>query len=184
MNEVSHALLRDIEVKDRRFRFVQTLFFFLVAAMLGVLLLASYKQQANTQRVIEGQTKTLNTLTHVAKQRTDQINDLQKHIDCVVALFQQPNRASLRISDLENCSLEQLQASSASGGSAGNTKSGSVNGTTLSPQPAKPVVPVQQPTAPTTPQPNPIGNGGHTPDIMRILGIPVCVPFTGLCVKN
>ena len=120
---LTHDLLHDIEIKDRRFRYTQTLFFFLVSAMLAILLIASYRQQADSKNVISGQSKTLSALSSNSTKQTQQINDLQKHIDCIVALFQQPSRANLVITDIENCSLAQLQASSASGGSAGSTKS-------------------------------------------------------------
>lgn len=112
----TQALIQDIERKDRRFRVAQAVFFVLIAGLLTVLLVGNYRQGDQNQKVIAGQTKTLKTLTASAKQRTEQIGDLQKHIDCIVALFQEPNRASLIITDIENCSLQQLQASSFAAG--------------------------------------------------------------------
>jgi len=175
---LTHDLLSDIEIKDRRFRFTQTLFFFLVALMLVVLLVASYQQQVGVKKVTTGQTKTLAALTTEGKSQTDKINDLQKHIDCVVALFQQPDRSSLVISDIENCSLKQLQDSadnsktSAAAPSQPSTSNSSSVATTT---------PVTAPTSPST------GSGGSNPiqqpDPLTILGLPVCVPFTGLCVR-
>lgn len=181
MNEVSHHLLEEIDRKDRRFRFFQSLFFFLVAIMLGFLLYASLQQSQSNQQVIENQAANLKALNEAAQKRSVQINDLQKHIDCVVALFQQPNRATLRISDLENCSLEQLQqSSSASGGSTGSTKSGSVN------VPPSSNSQTQQGSAPVLSAPTPIQGEPVTPQAPNtpdFLNTKLCLPFLQQCAS-
>lgn len=100
LHGVTQELLKDIERKDRRFRFTQTLFFVLLIGLVGTVLIVLYQNQNNT----------LEKLNHNAEQRSKQIRSLQEHIDCVVALLQHTNRQQLYISDIENCDIKQQKS--------------------------------------------------------------------------
>lgn len=71
-------------------------------------------------------TKGLSTqLASSAKQRTNQINDLSHHIDCIIDLFGTQNRTDYYITNPQTCHISQVpKTTSASGGSTGSTKSG------------------------------------------------------------
>jgi len=124
----THELLRRIEVKDRKFRVAQAIFSAAMITALIILLAATYRLQNENNNLLKAQSATLAQ----AKATTDQLKandkhnaqslqDLQNHIDCIVNLFTQPNRASLVITDITSCQL--TATSSSSGGATGSTKS-------------------------------------------------------------
>jgi hypothetical protein len=112
-------IIKDIEVKDRRFRIALTLLSLLLFLGVLLLLVLSYQQSVNNQKLIAtanqtltNQSKVLSQLQAVSRARTDQITELQQHIDCIVALFGAPNRSSLVISDIEQCKLSNSNSTS------------------------------------------------------------------------
>jgi hypothetical protein len=118
-HKTTRDLISEIERKDRRFKFASVVFGAICTAGMAVLLivgvytLAGVNQQLGSQKVLlESQNKILSTISASSKQRTRQINDLQDHINCIVSLFQQPNRSQLTITDLENCQLTNPNAAS------------------------------------------------------------------------
>lgn len=124
-------LLREIERKDALFRLLQTMFGVVLFGLILLLLFQSYAVQSenhqllqNQQKMVENGVSTINAIkASQEKSEADnkaRLTDLQHHIDCIVSLFQQPNRASLSITDITTCQL----SSSALGGSTGSTKSG------------------------------------------------------------
>lgn len=143
----THELLRRIETKDSKFRIAQAVFFVLViGALITILTLVYNIQNANhdllkTQsKSLDSQEQIINQLNDNGKANTKQLDSLQQHIDCITALFQQPNRAQLTLTDITTC-----QFTSNGGTSTGSTPSG----TTSNPKPSSPST-----TTPTpTPQP-------------------------------
>lgn len=183
MNDITHDLLVDIERKDRRFRYTQGLFFFLVAIMLAFLLIFSIMQQLANEKLLSNQTQTIHKLSDSTDQQAREINDLQKHIDCIVELLRQPNRSTIVITDIQNCKITQFtipQSTPVNNGPqasmtpvAPTKNQSSTQPTPVSSKPAQPSTPVNH--VPTTPQP--------APQPLRILGIPVCVPLTKICAN-
>lgn len=45
-------------------------------------------------------------LSKNAATRTDQINGIDRHLDCIVAFFAQPDRANKSITDIDTCELQ------------------------------------------------------------------------------
>lgn len=122
-----HELLERVESRNRLFKLASGVFGAVLVAGLTLLLViglstlqAVDKQLASQKNLLDSQQKILSQIQSLGKQQTTQINDLQSHIDCIVALFQQPNRASLTITDLETC---KLTPSSSLGGTTAVTKS-------------------------------------------------------------
>lgn len=125
----THQLLRQIERKDALFRRTLATFLGSILIALCLLLLFIYHIQSINHQLLQNQDRLLaqnTTLTEQLKHDVSGLNnntnmrliDLQNHIDCIVSLFQQPNRTNLVISDIQNCNL-----SSTPGGSASSTKS-------------------------------------------------------------
>lgn len=109
-----------------------------------------------------------------ADSRQKQLNDLQNHIDCIVALFQRPNHDQLVISDIENCDINSLRTSQ-------------TNETTKTSLPSKSTtstMPVQQSSPSPTPKHHANGGSSAAPRHLQLLGIPVCLPFTSICVDR
>lgn len=75
----------------------------------------------STKNIAAEQTKTLQTLVDVSKQRTTQIADLQQHLDCLFKLATTPHTTTSppTVLSLNTCQL----SAGASGGSTGATKS-------------------------------------------------------------
>ena len=90
---------------------VQIGIFIIVMTFSGILLLQAY----SISQVIQGNNQNyqiiqqLNDLTaRLVKNgitRTDQINGIDKHLDCVAAFLSQPYRINTSISDIEKCQL-------------------------------------------------------------------------------
>lgn len=66
----------------------------------------SLRRQITQQQQIINQTSNITKqLQSNSAQRTQQIQTLTDHIDCIVTLFGQPNRQELKISDIQNCKI-------------------------------------------------------------------------------
>lgn len=66
---------------------------------LNAITLAQFKTQlANQQKITE-------QIEHSGDERSSQLQTLNNHIDCVVALLSQPNRSTVRVQDIQNCKL-------------------------------------------------------------------------------
>src|SRR5882762_771350 len=124
---------------------------FTVIAITGVLILFINQQRNNTTQlqqltnITKQQKTTIDNLAANSKQSTMQIQDLQKHIDCIVELFQQPNRANLILGDLTNCQIN-------SAGQVSTSTSPKVTGVASpQPQPNFIVQPVIQPSLSSPP---------------------------------
>lgn len=77
-----------------------------VISVLGINQLNNFGNQTKaSNRIIQNQQKTLSALARNSKIRTQQIHELQTHIDCIVELFTQPNRANLTITDINDCKI-------------------------------------------------------------------------------
>jgi hypothetical protein len=118
----------------------------------------------------------------------------EKELRCLASFFSQPNRQNIRISNLETCEIihtdtgktEQLPLSptpvttpSSPAVPSSDTKQNSTttNKPTQANTPQTPASQTNSAPSQTTPQ------VPSTPDPMKILGIPVCVPFTKVCVR-
>src|SRR6266567_4515312 len=108
----THELLRQIETRDNRFRAALAIFVLLILLGLVALLVNGYRLQSDNHKLIETQ----NSLTVQQQKQTNELerannmklNDLQNHIDCIVALFATPNRTSFFISDITNCKINAV----------------------------------------------------------------------------
>lgn len=165
----TQEILATLHAKDRRFKAFSVVFFMAVAVGLVALLLIGLNtlqgvnnQLHSQQKLLSQQAKTLSAVSAAAKQRSVQINDLQNHIDCIVELFQQPNRASLTITNLQGCELTGSGGVKAGGtnsdgttqkvGTAPSNNTGSATSTpqSSSQSTAPTSVPAQTPQTPQT----------------------------------
>lgn len=120
-----HELVERVENRNRRFKLASVVFGAVLTAGLAVLLVIGLitlqgvnNQLAQQKKLLTSQQQILSQIQKSSNQRTQQLADLQQHIDCIVALFQQPDRSELTISDLENCKINRDNTSSYNGASA------------------------------------------------------------------
>lgn len=66
---------------------------------LNTLALTQLKTELSNQQKITEQ------IEHSGDERSSQLQTLNNHIDCVVALLSQPNRSTVRVQDIQNCKL-------------------------------------------------------------------------------
>jgi hypothetical protein len=117
---------------------------------------AKLQQQIEGQQAIitqiKGVTDQINTSS---KQRTEQIDQLNKHLDCVVTFFTQKDRTQKAINDIETCTVKNTSTGSISGpkASSSGTTSTPAQKSSNTPAPRKISTPTQdvvkKPTEPT-----------------------------------
>lgn len=180
-------LISQIEHKDRRFRLAQTIF--MISTLLALVIVIS-AQQRTLDGVKDQLAQAKSTAETQAKQSDEQRDKIIRRLDCMVVFFTQADRTNLTIENIEKCSLNRdenidqffKQPESSPAENPPNLTPGS------SPTPG----PTAQPNQPQTINPN---SPGLTPFIpqqpvptpdpppFEVLGIPACIPFTGVCVR-
>jgi cell division protein FtsB len=105
-------LIGKIERKDQRFRVFQSITMAILGAGIIALLFLNYSIQSYNHRLLANGVQTLSQEQQIIDQQKKtidvlsmKITDLGNHIDCIVDLFGQPNRASLTIKDISSCQI-------------------------------------------------------------------------------
>lgn len=142
-----------------------TIGFFIIAAALGTILFLQTMAVSKLQEQVEGQQQIIaqvkdiaNQLNENSKERTAQINGIDRHLDCIVAFFAEPDRANRRISDIETCQTQNVNTGqqsvpkTSSPSTAPGTNTGSSQQTNNAANPQPPTGNPQGP--PETPQPS------------------------------
>ena len=100
----TNELIAQIEKKDRRFRFFQTLF--MVLTMLALVLVISAQQ-----RTLDGVQSQLAQQKEIAakadKSSKDQLTTILRRFDCLTVFFSQTNRTNLSIENIDQCTLNR-----------------------------------------------------------------------------
>lgn len=175
----TQELISRIESKDRKFRTAQALFMaMLLATLIGII----FVQFRTLDTVHQQLTTSKATAAEATRQGDDQRKTIIRRLDCMTAFFSQPDRQNLTIKDVDKCSIsaggsaEQFFAP-ANGTSTQQNTDGSTTTTTTS-TPGNPGA-----TNPTPPAPSATPTPAPQPEPLKVLGVPVCVPFTGACVR-
>lgn len=187
MDQTSLELLQTIQHRDRRFRLAQTVFMSIVALVLCGVLVALYTQnqslrdQANdrsekTRQLLAAQERTIS-------EQKKEIETTNRYIQCIAQFFATTDRATRFLTDLDACSIQQ--------------NGQQVGGVNLTPTQQQQAPAITNNTTNNTTNNNPGnssgsgGNGGgdgndgnNQRDPVRVLGIPVCVPLTNVCVRS
>lgn len=180
-------LIGQIELKDRRFRLAQAVF--MLATLLALIAVIS-AQQRTLDGVKQQLTEQKNIATAADKRSSDQQQTILRRLDCMTVFFSQTDRTNLTIKNIDKCTLDRagdLQKffTQDASGTPTTTKTQQPSDLPQAGSPATTPQPVQinpnspgltpiGPTVPPTPDPDPI----------RILGIPVCLPFTNVCARH
>lgn len=186
MDKTSLELLQTIQHRDRRFRLAQTIFMSIVALVLCGVLIALYAQNQslsaqandrakNVQKLLDAQERT------IAAQK-EEIETTNRYIQCIAQFFATTDRANRFLTDLDACNIQQNgqrvggvnltptqeQAPAITNNTTNNTTNnnrGSSSGSSGSGGDGN--------------------NGGNAQsDPVKVLGIPVCVPLTNVCVRS
>lgn len=181
-HSTTQELIENIEKKDRRFRTAQAIFMTILFSVLVGIIFFQYRTLQSVQNNLTQQKTIVDTIKKSNQSSLDTIN---RHLDCIVVYFGQQNRQNLTIQDINKCTLQSSngaqtffsQPQSSQGLTPSNTATPTTPSTPSSTQSVTPA-PTTSPTG--TPQPTPT----PTPQPpITVLGIPICVPFTGVCVR-
>ena len=172
------ALLSKIERRDRQYRIA--LLIFMLSTALAISVLAGFQIKTNAKvnrqlvlanQQLKKQGEILSAVKASGDERTKQLEQVNQHVDCIAAFFNQRNRTNATITDLDQCSIEHF---SGTAGMAAKAKAAPKAGSSSNPQ-ATPSNTQQQ-------QNNQQDNQQEKPAV-EILGLPICVPFTTRCVR-
>lgn len=147
--------------------------------ILNAATLSKMKEQISALQQV---TRSVQENSKVTKQQIDTVN---RHLDCVTVFFTRQNRANLSIADINNCTLstgEVIVTPTASNSSSttptpptsranNNTNSTEASNQNLTQTP----IPTPNPPLASEPQPTATAN---------ILGLPICISLQGNCLKN
>lgn len=144
----NQEVLDDLTKKDKRFRVARMFFFVVLAAsVIGIVVIQAY-----TLGTVKEQLRTANATADAAKRTTNQVktssDTVNRHLDCIVAFFQRPDRASITIEDINKCTLskqgditQSFPQPPSSGGDASNASgNGQGSANRIVAVPAKPSV--------------------------------------------
>lgn len=97
--------------------------------------------------------------------RTDQINSLNRHLDCIVTFFSNPDRSQTAIADIDTCTLQDIKTGTTTTTNPISTPSSATKPSTSSPSTQGIVIPIQNYTTPNSGGSTSIGStGGSTGD--------------------
>lgn len=200
MNEqiTTQTLISDIEFKNRRFRVAQTVFvFFLVIGFILLILIQQRTLNTSQKTLLAVQSQLDQQKTIVAdikKDNTEQLNRLNRHLDCIVVFFGSDDRANSSIEDVNKCTINTtegpVQFFSTSQGLRTDTPVQSVNqsptqkvAVSSTPSPSPTPTPVQSSSNPGPIAQNPQQAGSLTTPL-NIIGIPICLPIVQICLEK
>ena len=175
----TQELIGKIERKDKRFRFFQALF--MVATFVALIFIIAAQQRTldNVQTQVQ---KEAEVAEKAREQRTEQLAEITRRLDCMVVFFSQPNRDNLTIENVDNCVLNKNDDLNKFFQNDKNNSSenppnlpNSAPTVTQENDEAQP----QKEEEPTTVEPKPPVKL-ETP----IIDIPLCVPFLDVCARQ
>jgi hypothetical protein len=184
-HERTQELIHKIESKDRRFRTAQSVF--MIALM--ITLIAVIAIQFRTLETVKQQLAVQKATTaETTKQSDQQRKIIIRRLDCMVAFFSQKDRTNLSIQDIDKCSINRdgdinqffAPANGTSSSTSTNGDGSKTTTTTTNSTPGNPGANSQTPPAQPVPQPPVV----EPRPPAQVLGVPVCVPFTNVCVRS
>jgi hypothetical protein len=179
-------LIHRIESKDRKFRTAQALFMIMLLAVLTGIIFVQFRTLDTVKQQLVASKA---TAAETTKQSDDQRDKIIRRLDCMVAFFSQTDRTNLSIADIDKCSLNRdsnvqqffsqpESTPSAKSPNINQPSSGSTNNGATTNDGTPATVPSNQ--APT-PVPTPVTVQPTPP--LKVLGVPICIPFTEVCVR-
>lgn len=185
----THDLIRTIESKDRRFRVALAAFMIVVALSLICILYAQFRliNEFRTQAHAQGE-----LILDLQRDSRDANTRAAQQLSCIADFFANTDRVNRIITDLDDCRIEPIpQKQSSNDQTAGQTvffppRAQNPQPLTVQNSPAaNPIQPAEPPpSGPSPSSPPPAAPAPDPPKPIEILGIPVCVPLTGVCVTR
>jgi TolA-binding protein len=174
----TQELVRKIETKDKRFRTAQAIFMSIVLITLIAVVSVQLRTLQGVQQQLQQQKQLLEqqkrTVDEIQQNNEQQLAKVSNQLDCIAQFFAQRDRASAQITDLQQCTIVHADGSIEQPTFPQPTGSGSTPSPTAGSQP-------QSTPSQAQPQQPPADNSTTPP--REILGVPICIPFTGVCAR-
>jgi len=175
MDQQSSAeIIRKIDSRDSKYRLAFVLLMFFVLAVLSGV---AFLQFQALQEFKEQSTQRAEAIEQRQKDDLALAGRTNAYIQCIARFFAERDRTNLTLTDLDNCSYER----------SGNPVPG-VDTTPIiveqEPTVINPNAPGLQPVTPQEEEPEPEPEQPAVSPPVEIIGIPVCVPFTDICIRQ
>lgn len=179
--DTTDKLIHAIEHKDRRFRLFQTIF--MVGTFLALIIIIG-GQQNTLDGIRAQQTEAKDQAKAQDKQSNELGARIERRLDCMVVFFSQKERTNLSIENIDKCTLNRdgdIQRFFRDDPDRGTVTTPTEQPSSLTPSTAPQTgdsaaeEPIEQPPV-VEPRPPVVI------DLPLLPSIPVCVPFTGICV--
>ncbi len=181
-------LIHSIEKKDRRFRVAQTVF--MIAILIPVAIGGYFLATNQTKERIAREEQT----SQIIDRQSEKIDDLTNRLRCLAVFFSEPDRANLIITDIDQCFTQRIDNGDIRkldiGSDPANTNQNSNNTDTSHEDTQKKTDQNnlgnqnENNNSQTPVDPPSVGLGEEENPPRRIAGIPVCIPFTEICVRE
>lgn len=181
LHATTQQLIREIERKDRRFRFAQSIFMTLL--ILGFIAGGWFAARAFNEEQRQREQDNAAVITAI----NQKLDEQSKQLQCIVEFFTIEDRDNRVITSVSDCfSTERTSLSNPQEGeqSPNFTQGPSGPALVINPQQPGPGLEPGPPAAQPTPQPEPEPEEPTERPPVEVLGIPVCVPLTGVCLRQ
>jgi hypothetical protein len=181
----AEELIRAIEKKDRRFRLFQSLFMIGTFCALIVIIGAQQRTLDGVQTQVAEDQK---IAAQTRKERTEQLNDITRRLNCMVVFFSTPDREGLTIENVNECTLnrnenlnkffeDEPNNSSENPPNLPGSATTAPQENAAAPVPQNPQIENPNPETPPAEERPPLTL--QTP----IIDIPLCVPLLDVCAR-
>lgn len=103
---------------------------------------------------------------------------IERDLECLQKFFGLPGRQNLKIADLPSCRIERIASGARAGAGAGVSPTPA-----SSPSAGRPPATGSSAVADVVGTPTP-APAATSPEPVRLLGIPVCLPLTQICIER
>lgn len=171
--ETSAEVIHKIQARDTKYRvFFVILMIVVIVSLFGVIFL-----QAQALSEFRGQSaERAASLKALQQQNLEASGRTNSYLQCLARFFAEQDRTNLTLTDLDKCSYER--GGNAVPGVDVTPTGGPADQQTTAPSGTSQQMPTVTPPAGQTPS-TPAQN---TPKPVEVLGIPVCIPLTNVCI--
>ena len=175
METASAEIIRKIDRRDSKYRLAFVLLMFFVLAVLSAVAILQF------QALQEFKQQSSERAAAIEKRQQEDLalaGRTNAYIQCIARFFAERNRTNLTLTDLDNCSYER------SGTPVPGVDTNPVIIQQQEPTMINPNAPGLQPVTPREEEPETEPEQPAVSPPVVIIGIPVCIPFTDICIRQ
>lgn len=173
-----HELLARVEDRNRRFKVASVVFGAIliigltVLVVIGLVTLQGVNNQLKQQkRLLDSQQQILSQIKASSDQRTQQLQELNDHIDCIASFFDGRTRTGAAITNLDECVITSDSGVTSNPKAPGSSDTAAEQPKTSNNSPSSNNTPPGKPSKPETPAPTGIRRVPLVNGLLNFLGI-------------